>query len=112
MLLRDIFRRRDAELRSYFLGNKAAFRKERLFYVIQAGRLQCLNGAYLTEVSTDLARLLLDRSEDMPQHSQSVVREVSTGERLLELLTRVGQRKFSDLVRKTTEHSAAFLTVM
>ena len=100
MLLRDIFRRRDTELRSYFMGNKAASRKERLFYVIQAGRLQCLNGAYLSEVSKELARLLLDRTEDMPQHSISVVREVSTGERLRELLTRVGQRKFSDIVRE------------
>ena len=82
------------------MGNKAASRKERLFYVIQGGRLQCLNGAYLSEVSRDLARLLLDRTEDRPQHSLSVVREVSTGKRLRELLTRVGQRPFSDIVRE------------
>jgi hypothetical protein len=35
MLLRDVFRRRDTELRSYFTGNRTASRKERLFYVIQ-----------------------------------------------------------------------------
>jgi putative restriction endonuclease len=99
MLLRDVFRRRDTELRSYFTENKAASRKERLFYVIQGGRLQCLNGAYLSEASSDLAELLLDRTRHMPQHSSSVVREVSTGERLRELLTRVGQRAFSDTVR-------------
>jgi hypothetical protein len=68
MPLRDVFRRREAKLRSYFTGNRTASRKERLFYVIQGGRLQCLNGAYLSEVSGELARLLLDRTEDMPQH--------------------------------------------
>jgi hypothetical protein len=63
--------------------------------------LQCLNGAYLSEVSGELARLLLDRTEDMPQHSPSVAREVSTDERLRALLTRVGQRdtKDTDVVR-------------
>ncbi len=91
MLLRDIFRRRDAELRSYFIGNKAASRKERLFYVIQAGRLQCLNGAYLSEVSRELARLLLDRTEDMPQHSL---------QRRAKTLTRVRSWKHESLLRR------------
>ena len=99
VLLKDVFRRQDTELRNYFMGNKAASRKERLFYVIQGGRLQCLNGAYLSEVSGKLARILLDRTEDIPQLSPRVVRKVSTDERLRQLLTRVGQREFSDIVR-------------
>src|SRR5829696_292708 len=100
MPLRDVFARRDAELRSYFVRNRGAAQKERLFYVIQGGRLQCLNGAYLSEVSGDLARLLLDRAGHAPKRSLAVVREASTGERLRELLARVGQREFSDLVRE------------
>jgi len=108
ILLREAFSRRETELRSYFMGNKAASRKERLFYVIQGGRLQCLNGAYLSEVSRDLARHLLDRAWDMPQHSSNIVREVNTGERLRELLTRVGQREFSDAVRENYEERCCF----
>jgi putative restriction endonuclease len=100
MLLQDVFGRRDAELRRYFTENKVASSKERLFYVIQGGRLQCLNGAYLSEVSSELARLLLDRAGYVPHRSTSIVREVSTGERLRELITRVGQREFSDIVRE------------
>jgi hypothetical protein len=100
MLLTDVFRQRDAELRSYFADNKASANKERLFYVIQAGCLQCLNGAYLSEVSGDLARLLLGKTGYAPQRSLSIVREASTGEQVQELLARVGQREFSDLVRE------------
>jgi hypothetical protein len=44
----------------------------------------------------------------MPQHSLSVVREVSTGERLRELLTRVGQREFSDVVRENDGTKCCF----
>lgn len=100
LLLRDVFGRHDAELRSYFLQNKSAASKERLFYVIQADRLQCLNGAYLSEASSDLACLLLDRPVDVHQSPMDIVREARTGERLREVLTRVGQRAFSDLVRR------------
>ena len=99
-MLRDVFSRHDAELRSYFLQNKTAASKERLFYVIQADRLQCLNGAYLSEASSDLARLLLERPVDVHQSSLDIAREARTNERLREVLTRVGQREFSDLVRK------------
>lgn len=100
ILLQDVFKWRDPDLRSYFVQNKAATKKERLFYVTQGGRLQCLNSAYLSEVSTNLAHLLLDRPEYTPQRSLSVVRQASTGERLRELIIRVGQREFSDLVRE------------
>jgi len=61
VLLREVFSRRDGELRTYFLNNRAAVEKERLFFVVQAGRLQCLNGAYLSQVSAALARLILDQ---------------------------------------------------
>ena len=100
MLLQDAFERRDIELRRYFTENKSASKKERLFYVIQGDRLQCLNGAYLSEVSSELAQLLLDRTGYVPERSTSTTREVTTGERLRELLARVGQREFSDIVRE------------
>lgn len=37
--LREVFTKQDAELRTYFLNNRAAVEKERLFFVIQSGRL-------------------------------------------------------------------------
>ena len=46
--LENIFQSKDDELTNYFLNNKKRLgnQKERLFYVLQGGRLQCLNGAY------------------------------------------------------------------
>jgi putative restriction endonuclease len=96
--LYEVFTRRDPELRSYFQANRSAAIKERLFYVIQAGRLQCLNGAYLSEVSATLARLLLHEPVYTHQRTLSLVREVSTDEQLRNLLARVGQREFSERV--------------
>lgn len=100
ILLQDVFERRDTELRNYFVKNKVAAKKERLFYVIQSGRLQCLNGAYLSEASMDLTRLLLHGTEYKSHHSGSAVHKASTGERVRELITRVGQSEFSGLVRE------------
>lgn len=91
----------DTEIREqHFLQNKTAASKKRPFYVVQADRLQCLNGAYLYEASSDLARLLLDRPVDVQLSPLNIVREARTDERLRNVLTRIGQRKFSDLVRK------------
>ncbi len=107
-----MFTKRDTELRAYFLNNRSATEKERLFYVVQSDRLQCLNGAYLSQVSMELARLLLDQPMYSRQRPFSLVREVSAGERLQELFCRVGQSEFSDRVRKNTIFDVAFPTAM
>ncbi|MCA1717943.1 MAG: hypothetical protein LC781_14375, partial [Actinobacteria bacterium] len=100
VLLKEVFTKRDAELRTYFLNNRSALQKERLFFVIQASRLQCLNGAYLSQVSTTLARLLLDQPVYAQQQTHSLLQEVSTGEQLRTLMSSIGQDEFSDRVRK------------
>jgi hypothetical protein len=100
VLLREVFSRRDGELRTYFLNNRAAVEKERLFFVIQAGRLQCLKGAYLSQVSAALARLILDQPVYAQQPTHSLLQEVSTGEQLRGFMSRLGQTEFSDRVRK------------
>lgn len=97
--LHEVFSSRSDELRRYFLDNRLAREKELLFYVVQADRLQCLNGAYLSQVSAKLARLLFEQPVYAPSGSLSFVREASTGEQLQRLLVRVGQREFSDRVR-------------
>lgn len=98
--LREVFTRQDVELRTYFLNNRAAVEKERLFFVIQSGRLQCLNGAYLSQASTALARLLLDQPVYSPKQTHSLLQEASTGEQSRTLMSRIGQGEFSNRVRK------------
>lgn len=111
--LNDVFDEKREQLREYFNRNKerSAAEKRRLFYVIQAGRLQCLNGAYLSEVDDELADLLLGVQFQYPvqqQVVQPVIREVNTDEQILRLRTRVGQTRFSEQVRNNYGHQCCF----
>lgn len=109
--LREIFSQQNAELCTYFSQNKArpTSEKKRLFYVIQAGRIQCLNGAYLSEVDGELAGMLLgseyrDNSSTMPAGPP----QVETAVRLRELAVRVGQQNFSQQVRSNYQSRCCF----
>ncbi|HJR09434.1 MAG TPA: HNH endonuclease [Pyrinomonadaceae bacterium] len=108
--LHKTFLNQDNALRNYFAANKKLKAdKKRLFYVIQAGRLQCLNGAYLSEVDDDLAKILLsDKNYLTQQNSQHIVHEVNTGEQVRNLLSRVGQKEFSDQVLNNYGHQCCF----
>ena len=97
--LEALFNKRDAELRGYFLKNKGKppSQKLPLFYVIQSGRLQCQNGAYLSEADIELVELLL--SFGLDTHHDSTL-SIETGERLTLALARIRQDAFSSAVRR------------
>ena len=109
--LKTVFQERDVELRTYFLSNKEKPKSKRkhIFYVIQLNRLQCLNGAYLSEVDDELAGLLfgLDYSANSKDKKISVV-DIPTGEILRTLKARVGQAEFSAEVRDNYSHKCCF----
>lgn len=110
--LLGLFSQLESALREYFYRNRAkpASQKRRLFYVVQAGRLQCLNGAYLSEVDDELAGILLgpDYASEEPPAFRPPLVHVETGERIRELRTRVGQRNFSYSVRSNYNHRCCF----
>ncbi len=110
--LASVMQSRQAALRAYYARNRARPPEERrlLFYVIQSGKLQCLNGAYLTEVDDELARLILDASLLRGGHQapSSVIDEVDTQAQLETLRRRVRQKAFSDAVRENFEFRCAF----
>jgi hypothetical protein len=108
--LEDVFTRRDAPLRDYFHRNRLLSdnAKLRLFYVIQAGRLQCLNGAYLSEVDRELAGIILGSQFSHPVELEHTVIQVSTDEVIRQLSTRVGQSDFSTEVRENYDHNCCF----
>ena len=107
----DVFSTEEVGLRDYFLTNKARLpsEKRRLFFVIQAGRLQCQNGAYLSEVDHSLDQLLLGptRPADPPPEDE-VGKEVRTGEHIAELRSRLGQSAFSLAVRQNYDFKCCF----
>jgi len=102
MNLVDIFLRRRNQLIAYFDNNKAkSTSKQRLFYVRQAGRLQCLNGAYLSRVDDQLFTALFDKPA-LPheQHNPETPTSVETGWQLATVKSRIGQAAFSSAIKE------------
>lgn len=109
--LGDVLRATRDELRTYFDRNRELPRRtrEHVFFVFQAGRLQCLNGAYLSELSTSLAGIVLGRTTEMaPRGTPNANPAARTGEQVRQLLARVGQGVFSDNVRANYGHHCCF----
>lgn len=110
--LKDLFSDKNEALRANFKSNQGLGRlKERLFYVIQNDRLQCLNGAYLSYINDGLLEILFGLrvlragagSTDI-----SVEATVSTSCQLAMVAQRVGQQAFSRNVRENWKHRCCF----
>lgn len=111
--LHTVFAQHDAELRAYYAANreKPSGEKRSIFCVVQGGRLQCLNGAYLSEVDEELARLLLDLSPVAilePRTPRILNGDIKTAVTHRTLLSRVGQSAFSEVVRTNYGHQCCF----
>lgn len=71
-----------------------------LFYVPQAGRLQCQNGAYLSELDDELAEILFENvASTLEQNNDRVGVDVVTAEQLRAVKARIGQQTFSRNVK-------------
>lgn len=110
--LDSCFLSHDRELRKYFEinRNRPGRLKERLFYVVQSNRLQCLNGAYCSEVSRELANILFGLRHTTKDTNRSSNPEITarTGQQLGQVAVRLGQKEFSDLVRENYGNSCCF----
>jgi len=103
--LSDIFERSSKQLIAYHQSHSpvSSANGRFLFYVPQAGSLQCQNGAYLSEVDSELSRIILGNDTDIHQ-----LQQVGTGSGIATLRTRIGQKEFSDAVRDNYSHSCCF----
>ncbi len=108
--LYSVFEQRAATLRDYFMANKSRSDHEHLFYVIQSNRLQCLNGAYLSDFSSELAKIVLGPAFSGTAESNSPYTAVSakTGQQIAQILTRLGQNRFSENVRRNYSCKCCF----
>lgn len=101
--LSDFFNDNDVALRAYFnnRGNK------HLFYTIQNNRLQCLFGAYFSEFTDELPRMLAHRY-NVDRERIVVTGNVNTGVTTREVEQRIGHQEFSDNVKDNFNHSCCF----
>jgi predicted restriction endonuclease len=76
--------------------------------------LQCLNGAYLSEVDSELSAIVLSTSyrysydNNKTRSNTLAVREVNTSEQFRELKARLGQEAFSREIRHNYNHACCF----
>ena len=116
LLLNEVFRNKKQELYDYYATNSRRVKdqKRTLFYVIQAGNLQCQNGAYLTEIESSLATIILgndysaSETGSTTEHGAALLPQTETGERLREMKSRVGQKTFSDNVKANYDNHCCF----
>jgi hypothetical protein len=99
--LRHVFEARRKELDNYFKNNKKkGAQKLNVFYVRQAGRLQCLNGAYLSDVDEELFNALFGPSESIGEKDGvRGLASIATGSQLATVRARLGQSRFSKEIK-------------
>ena len=76
------------------------------FFVFQANRLQCLNGAYLSKCDEELLALILDNG--VMCSSPSIHQNNSTSEAFRQVKQRIGQAQFSEAVKKNYHDKCCF----
>lgn len=109
--LREIFQNRRAELEGYFDANRDRGQAEKLniFFVRQAGRLQCLNGAYLSDADEDLLVALFGPGGELPsKDGQRTIVSVHTGTQVSTVRSRVGQSRFSSAIKSLYGNQCCF----
>jgi putative restriction endonuclease len=108
--LADVFSLRRIELEAYFDTNRnAGANKANVFFVRQSGRLQCQNGAYLSDVEEGLLTALFGNGLEIvtPSTSQIVV-SVETGSQISTVRTRLGQALFSNAIKRLYGNRCCF----
>jgi len=97
ILLKTLFSEKNHEMRNYYAQKKASNGRLGIFFVIQNGSLQRLNGAYLSIIDSELASIIF--GNDFSQTNADVSASTPTAERIANLKVRVGQSDFSKSVR-------------
>jgi hypothetical protein len=99
--LTDIFKDRRSELDQYFDANRdRGTDKLNIFFVRQTGRLQCLNGAYLSDADEDLLVALFGPGGDLVSQADGrTLVSVQTGTQVSTVRSRLGQSRFSSAIK-------------
>jgi putative restriction endonuclease len=108
--LTNVFSARKEELEKYFHWNKAnSSDKRNIFLVLQAGRLQCLNGAYLSDVDEKLFEALFGSTSSRTTLRESAATiSVETSSQLATVRVRLGQAEFSRKTKKNYGYACCF----
>ena len=101
---------RGTQLGAYFdLNKERKAAKANIFLVRQSARLQCLNGAYLSDVEEDFLEALFGNgSKVVGSNDQKVIVSVETGFQISTVRTRLGQARFSSAIKRLYGNKCCF----
>lgn len=108
--LSQIFLTRAAELEAYLEANKSrGSTRSNLFFVKQGGELQCLQGAYLSDIDEELLTALFGNSHGLKASvSGAAIVSVETGSQIANIRTRLGQWRFSNEIKELYGNCCCF----
>ena len=107
--LNDVLASRRMELEEYVDSNGLNSEKRNIFLVRQSGRLQCLNGAYLSEIDENLFEALFEASagDQVNEHTYGSI-TIETGVQLATVRQRLGQSEFSKRIKQLYGYQCCF----
>jgi len=103
----NFFSDNELTLRTIFNANKTDPAHKHLFYAIQRNKLQCLFGAYFSELDERLSGLLVQGILQLNTNT-TVSDRVETSEAMRNMKVRIGQQKFSENVKRNFEYKCCF----
>lgn len=102
ILLHQLFLQKKEDLVVYI---KEKSYPKNVFYTLQSGKLQCLNGGYFTPVDSDLLKIIFDTNFEADEAVPAIVR---TAEVWRQSRQRIGQQNFSNSVKKNYSNQCCF----
>ncbi|MDE0621442.1 MAG: hypothetical protein OXH83_07220 [Bryobacterales bacterium] len=107
--LRDVFSTRRSELEAYYERNKTRESRRNIFYVKQAGRLQCLNGAYLSDIDDELFAILFGHEWRAPTSGvEAGLVSIDTDCKASVLPSRIGHTRFAIEIKRLYSNVCCF----
>ena len=109
--LDDVFTSRRSELEDYYIRNKNLNKKSRknIFIARQSGSIQCLNGAYLSEVDEEMLTILFNDDTPMTNaRGENEIISVETSFQFTYIKSRLGQSKFAEKIKNLYSNKCCF----
>ena len=109
--LDDVFTSRKSELEEYYFRNKNLDNKSKknIFFTRQRERLQCLNGAYLSDVDEELLSILFNDNIPITNaRGENVKISVETSSQFTNIKSRLGQSKFAEEIKILYSNKCCF----
>lgn len=106
--LYTVFSEKEEAFREYLRKKELP---KNLFYTEQSGKLQCLNGGYLSEADEELVVLILGNQKEadlIEEQINHVEQSVQTNEALAQIKRRIGHEKFAENVKKNYGNHCCF----